>query len=357
MILFINYLYLIISFMVIVYVLIAPLFVIFLYLLKQWLRGGKCKIKHEMNNKFIIITGASSGLGQQTAYELLTQGAKVIYACRNEENAKKAINEVPLEYRSNAVFVPLDLCSFSSIISFAETMKQYPSIDILINNAGAQPVQYKTTKDNLESFVEGNHLGPMLLTLVLLDHFNTTHSRILNVSSMSHYYSDLNENSIDILSVPDRIKEHYFKSNFKLFQLYSSTKLMNIYFTHFLADKLQYKYPHIKAVCLHPGVVDTSFQNFIHEARFWGILFKLVYPLWRYFSKSCIEGAQTHLYLSYLPHEMLCNGAYYADCFVNRISSKAQNPFIRDSIIDWSLNVLKASLGESYITLSNETIY
>lgn len=72
----------------------------------------------------------------ETAYELLTQGVKVVYACRNEQNAKKVINEVPEQYGPNSSFVPLDLCSFDSIIAFTNKIKQnYPSIDILINNA------------------------------------------------------------------------------------------------------------------------------------------------------------------------------------------------------------------------------
>lgn len=128
---------------------------------------------------------------------------------------------------------------------------------------------------------------------------------------------------------------------------------MNIYFTHFLANKLQY----IKAVCLHPGVLDTPFMRFLYESHYWGMLFKLVAPLWHYITKNCIEWSQTYLYLSYLQFEKLSNYAYYDDSFVNRISSKAQNPFIRDAIIDWSFTLLESIPGQSLIPLSNIPMY
>lgn len=128
---------------------------------------------------------------------------------------------------------------------------------------------------------------------------------------------------------------------------------MNIYFTHFLANKFQY----IKAVCLHLGVVDTPFMRFLYESHFWGMLFKLAAPLWHYLSKSCIEGSQTYLYLSYLQYEKLSNGSYSDDSLVNRILSKAQNPFIMRCYYWLEFHITWINCWQSLNPLSNKPMY
>lgn len=316
-----------------------------LALLRIWIKGfGVCRIKHEMNNKVVIITGASSGLGEYSAYDLLLHGAKVVYGCRNKDNALKSINKVPEEYRKNASYIPLDLCSFKSIKAFVETIRQnYQEIDILINNAGAMPLSYILTDDSLESFVQGNHLGPMLLTLLLLDKFSPKEGRIINLSSLGHYFGELDENSIDILSNPEKINEKYYKSK-KEFELYSATKLMNIYFTQYLAEKFRNEFPHLKAVSVHPGAVNTNFARAHPDDKLKLWMIKFIKPLLQIFGKTTEEGAQTQLYVSYLPHEKLSSGSYYADCFVNRISKRAQNGVIKNALINWSLKTLEEYL-------------
>lgn len=316
-----------------------------LFLLRLYIKGfGTCRIKHEMDNKLVIITGASSGLGEYSAHDLLLHGAQVVYACRNKDNALQAINKVPEQYLKNASFIHLDLCSFKSIKTFVETIKnEYQDIDILMNNAGALPLNFILTDDNLESFVQGNHLGPMLLTLLLLEKFNKTNGRVINLSSGGHYFGELNENSIDILSNPERILEKYYKGN-KTFELYCATKLMNIYFTQFLAEKFEKDYPHLKAVCVHPGAVNTNFARANPDEKLKLLIIKYIKPLSAFFFKTTEEGAQTQLYLSYLDHAKLSSGSFYADCFVNRISQRARNTNIRNSIINWSLRSLEAYL-------------
>ena len=117
-----------------------------------------------MSGKTIIITGASSGLGKYSAIELVNKGAKVIFACRNEEKTKKVINEINEDKRHLAIFEKLDLSSFKSVIDFANNIKlKYPKIDILMNNAGGILVNYKVTEDNFESSFESNYLSHVLL--------------------------------------------------------------------------------------------------------------------------------------------------------------------------------------------------
>ena len=147
---------------------------------------GKCKIAHDMSGKLIIITGASSGLGKFSALELVSKGAKVIFACRNETKTKNIFKEIPEGKKNLAIYENLDLSSFKSVINFVNNIKtNYPKIDILMNNAGAAPYSYKITEDNFESYIEGNFLGHVLLTYLLIDHMNIN-SRIINLASLGH---------------------------------------------------------------------------------------------------------------------------------------------------------------------------
>ena len=143
--------------------LIIVFFLILCYLTNH-VFNGRCTISHDMSGKIIIITGASSGLGKYSAIELVNKGAKVIFACRNEEKTKKVISEIAEDKRHLAIFEKLDLSSFKSVINFTNNVKsKYPKIDILMNNAGIVPYDYKMTEDNIESCFESNYLSLVLL--------------------------------------------------------------------------------------------------------------------------------------------------------------------------------------------------
>ena len=120
--------------------------------------------------------------------------------CRSEVKAKEAIISLTEEQKKQVDFIRLDLCDFQSIVSFVKQIKEkYPKIDILMNNAGAQPTKFNVTKDGFESFIQGNYLGMALLSNLLLKHFNENEGKIINVSSIAHFWSDLNESNYDVL--------------------------------------------------------------------------------------------------------------------------------------------------------------
>ena len=295
-------------------------------------------LKSDLTGKFIIITGASSGLGEHTAIEMIKSGAKVIFACRNETRANASMSKLPADLKDNATFIKLDLCSFESINSFAQTIKaKYPKIDILINNAGAQPNKFNYTEDKMESFIQGNHIGPVYLTFLLLDHF-ANDSKVICVSSCGHYYNDLNTNSHLILSDIEKVKEHYFKNFAGMLTLYGSSKLMNLYFAQYLAELFKQKYPHIKSAALHPGFVNTNFFRYLDDIKYARAVVNKIQLFWNYISKSTEQGAQTHLYLCYLPFDELESGGYYVECKRSLISRKAKNAEIRKTIMDWTIS-------------------
>lgn len=104
--------------------LILIIIIIILYILRIKIKGAQCKIKHSMKGKVIIITGASAGLGKESALDLVKQGGEVILGCRNESKAKEAMKSLNEEEQKLVKFIKLDLSDFDSIIKFVEQVKK-----------------------------------------------------------------------------------------------------------------------------------------------------------------------------------------------------------------------------------------
>ena len=327
-------------------ILLIIIIIILYFAIGNHIFGGKCKISHDMTGNFIIITGASSGLGKFTALELVSKGAQVIFACRNEEKTKKIFEEIK-ENKHLAIFEKIDLASFQSVINFAERVKQnYPKIDILMNNAGNAVDQFRITEDGFESCIEGNVLGHIVLTYLLIDHMNEN-GRIINLSSVGHNYCFFDHDMIHKIYDNDFVENYYFKSIFHKNILYHVTKLMMIYFTHELSEYFNKNNISLKTVSLHPGVVNTEFMRF-YQNRLWSkIIFYFAYPIFAFCTKTTKEGAQTQLYLSYLDYSELISGRYYADCKFEKISKTAQDRILGKEFMNYTINKICEELPEN----------
>ena len=137
-------------------------------------------------------------------------------------------------------------------------------------------------------------------------------------------------------------------------QLYSNTKLLLNYFTQYLAELTETKYPYLKVVCLHPGFIRTNifkFKNAIHK-----IIFKLFFNTILYlFSKSIVHGAQNTLFLSYSENKDLVNGAYYNNLKLEKYTPKARDEKLKNEMVNETLNVLKSKYKElEYLPLSGQ---
>jgi NAD(P)-dependent dehydrogenase (short-subunit alcohol dehydrogenase family) len=329
---------------IIKFLLISLFFLTILFYIRKFLHGSKNYLKHSLQNKFIIITGANSGIGKQTALNLLSENAKIIFACRNKTRALELINSIS-KNKQNAIFIELDLCDFNSIKTFSNIIiKNYPKIDILINNAGAQPIEFNLTKDKYDTYLQGNFLGPVLLTFLLIPHMNKN-SRIINVSSLGHYFSDLNyeinNNKNIIFNDLDRFKKKYYSNEIGKFNLYFTTKLMIILMTEFLAEFFIKKGYLIKIVSLHPGIINSEYMRFLSNYNFIYKIFKIVQPIWKFFAKNCEEGAQTQLFLSYVDWNEIVNGGYYSECKLSLVSKKIKNKNLKKKIVEWTVNEIK----------------
>jgi NAD(P)-dependent dehydrogenase (short-subunit alcohol dehydrogenase family) len=207
-----------------------------------------------LKNKVAIVTGANSGIGYVTARELARKGADVVLACRGEErgraaeaNIKKELANVP--EAGNVAFAKLDVSSLESVQTFAEDFKRtHTQLDLLVNNAGIMGVPYTLTVDGVESQFATNHLGHFALTARLFDVLKTTaSSRIVNVSSILHSDSKLDEDNI--VTTADKYNED---------AVYADTKLVNILFTKELDRRLKAAGVDCVAAVCHPGVTATN---------------------------------------------------------------------------------------------------
>ena len=318
-------------------ILIIIIIIILYFAIGNHFFSGKCKIAHDMSGKLIIITGASSGLGKFTALELVSKGAKVIFACRNETKTIKIFDEIPEENKHLAIFEQVDLSSFQSVINFTERIKNnYEKIDILINNAGNAPDDFRITEDGFESCIEGNFLGHVVLTYLLIEHMNIN-GRIINLSSIAHNYCFFDIDKIEKIYDNDYIVNHFFKNIIQMNFLYHTTKLMTIFFTHQLSNYFEKENIQIKTVCLHPGVVNTEFMRFYQRYLWSKIVFTIIYPIFVLCTKTTKEGSQTQLYLSYLDYNELASGRYYADCKFEKISKTAQNNYLGKEFMNYTI--------------------
>ncbi|MDZ7717004.1 MAG: SDR family NAD(P)-dependent oxidoreductase [Balneolaceae bacterium] len=143
----------------------------------------------DMKNKLCIVTGANSGIGKATAMELASRDAYVVMICRNEErglNAKKEIIQ-----KTGNTGVELLLADFSYQYEIREVAEQiinkFEQVDVLINNAGTIFHKREETLDGIEKTFAVNHLGPFLLTNLLLPHLKKApEARVINVASEAH---------------------------------------------------------------------------------------------------------------------------------------------------------------------------
>ena len=306
-----------------------------------------------MNGKTIIISGASSGLGKEAALDLVIHGAKVILACRNEEKTNEAMKSLTEEEKKLTEFIQLDLSDFNSIIKFAEEVKKrYNKIDILMNNAGLFPQKFKVTKDNFEFNLQSNFVGHVLLTFLLFDLFDKKDARIINLSSIFYIGADYKDD-IKIKEMFDlkKSEQKYFKKLQGNSTLYSNTKLLMLYFSKFLAKLCEEKYTYIKSASLHPGGVATDFFNFVNPGKnkILAILMKCVAPIIKFFFKTPVDGAQTQMYLCYLPFNELISGGYYSDCAITKTKEFANDINKINLCMDLTINEIKKRIPETHI--------
>lgn len=288
-------------------------------LVKDFFQGGKFGNPVRADGKIVVITGANTGIGKETAKEMAKRGAHVYMACRDMKRCEKAREEIVVDTKNANVHCrECDLASFESIKKFAKKFKEEEKqIDILINNGGVMRCPKMLTKEGIELQIGVNHFGHYLLTTLLLDQLKkAAPSRIVNVSSMAHRYGKINVDDLNS-------DKNYDKGD-----AYDQSKLANILFTRALAKRLQNSGVTVNA--LHPGVVSTDLGR--HLKFYNGILGTIfVKPFMYPFMKTAESGAQTTLYVALEPDLERITGKYFSDCALKDPAAAA----LDDTMGEW----------------------
>lgn len=234
----------------------------------------------DQSGKTILITGANTGIGFECAKVLACKNARVLIGCRNPDKAESA-KRLILSGQPNANIscVTLDLGDLESVRAAAEVVNREPRLDVLINNAGIMTPPLEYTAQGFESQFGVNHLGPFLLTGLLLDKLRATpNARVVSTSSLAHHSGDINFDDINA------------KNDYNTGNRYSQSKLANILFSYELQRRLDGsdagKQPSdLISVGCHPGVADTELSRHLPS---W---FKVVAPLVRLLCNTPLQGA------------------------------------------------------------------
>jgi NAD(P)-dependent dehydrogenase (short-subunit alcohol dehydrogenase family) len=244
-----------------------------------------------IKNKICLITGATSGIGRQTAFDLSRLGAHVVITYRDIEKARDTEKWIASETGVNIKSFFCDLSSFESIRNFVQEFRtSYPQLDVLINNAGIWEKENKLSRDGIELIFATNHLAPFLLSNLLLDIIGKNGpGRIVNVSSGSHKSAVINFEDIE------------FKKSFSGYKAYGQSKLANILFTKLLSEKLRQN--NVTVNCLYPGLVSTDIFN---------NLGKIAVGILKPFMLTPEKGARTSVYLATSDDVSHVTGAYFS---------------------------------------------
>lgn len=298
-----------------------------LFALRKWLAGGVCTSKARLDGKTVLITGANTGIGKETAVDMASRGARVILACRDMTRANQAAEGIRRRSgNGNVIVKKLDLASLQSVRQLAkEILESEERLDILINNAGIMSCPKWQTEDGFEMQFGTNHLGHFLLTNCLLNLLEkSVPSRIVNVSSLAHekgniYFDDIN-----------------LDKDYSPWKSYRQSKLANVLFTRELATRLQGT--GVTTYSLHPGVIRTELGR-----HFWPTM-----PLWKraiyktlsFWLKSPREGSQTTIHCAVEESLADVSGLYYSDCAPKTVAPQGQDDAAAKKLWDLSASMV-----------------
>jgi NAD(P)-dependent dehydrogenase (short-subunit alcohol dehydrogenase family) len=205
-----------------------------------------------MENKVFVVTGATSGIGKALALDLAKKSATVVMVARDADRGSAALKEIVLATQNPNVDLQLcDLSILSSVRNLAEILKSsYEKVDVLINSAGTYKRKRTVTVDGFEEMFAANHLGPFLLTNLLLELLQTAvqahgSARVLNITAPSTTQ----------LNFDDLQNER----NFNSLNAFGATKMANLLFTFALARRLENTGITVNAI--HPGLARSGIMK------------------------------------------------------------------------------------------------
>lgn len=275
----------------------------------------------DLHSTTAIITGATSGIGAETARVLAKRGARVVLPARSLKAAEEAKARIVSEFpHTDIILMVLDLSSLNSVRNFVADFESLNlPLNLLINNAGKFSHHHDISEDGIEMTFATNYLGHFLLTKLLLKMMIETalvtgvQGRIVNVSSSIHSW--FSGDSIRYLGQITRNQRNYDAT-----RAYALSKLANVLHTKELALRLKQMNANVTVNCVHPGIVRTRLTRDTE-----GLVTDLVFFLTSKFLKTIPQAAATTCYVATHPRLINVSGNYFADCNVASPSKLGSN--------------------------------
>ena len=280
--------------------------------------------------KTCIITGASAGIGCETAVAMARKNYKVICAVRDGKKMERAMTTKMMEDDKSSSSLKIeieemDLSDQKSIEQFAKKfMDSDDGLDVLINNAGVMATPEMKTKDGYEYQLGVNHLGHFTLTNMVLPKLlsetkgeeKDPAARIVCVSSEAHRFGRLEKNDL-----------FYEKAgSYNNWKSYGQSKLANILFANELQRKVTEREKGGRSLScnsLHPGAVNTELGRYLYDTSQTPKWYEeLIFNIVRQTMKTPAQGAETSIYLASDPNADKFRGKYFDNC-VEKVSSNA----------------------------------
>ncbi|XP_019647921.1 PREDICTED: retinol dehydrogenase 13-like [Branchiostoma belcheri] len=293
-------------------------------LIRDYVHGERCPSKATMEGKTVIITGANSGIGKETAKELSKRGGRVIMACRNMDKCKEALDELVQETGNKNVHCQhVDLASFESVRKFANRINKSESkVDVLINNAGVMRCPHWKTADGNEWQFQVNYLSHFLLTNLILDKLKAAEQgRIINTSSIAHGHGKIKFDDINSKDKYDDV------------EAYSQSKLALVLFSLELSNRLEGT--GVTANTVYPGVTKTN----IGQHKLSKVDSVVTKPFMWFTLREPARAAQTGIYLSVAPEVADKTGKYWKDTVAIRPAPQGNNEEVAKKLWDLSLKM------------------
>ncbi|CAG2104906.1 unnamed protein product [Medioppia subpectinata] len=307
-----------------------------------------------LNGQVVVVTGANTGIGKETAYQLTLRDAKVYILCRDQKKGKAAVKDIQsLNPKANIKLLSLDLSSLTSVRKCVEELSGLETkVDILINNAGVMACPEWQTEDGFEMQFGTNHLGHFLFTLHLIPLLKKAPAgRIVNVSSTGHQFGEINLQNINLRN-----------GAYHNFFAYGQSKLANVLFSRELAKRLRHS--NINTYSLNPGAIDTDLQRHVDPSAA-----TATDKSWfrRNFFMTPLMGSQTTLYCALDDELADQTGYYYDNCRrVDHIIPEANDDKTAKSLWELSCDLVVVITGANtgigkttahQLTLRDATVY
>jgi NAD(P)-dependent dehydrogenase (short-subunit alcohol dehydrogenase family) len=284
--------------------------------------GAGDGLNGSMRGRVCIITGANSGIGKAAALELAKLGFSLVMVCRNKERGEAARREIRQATGDESVDLLIaDMASLQSVRQLAaEFLEKYSTLHVLINNAGVVNLRRHVTVDGYERTFAVNYLAPFLLTNLLLARLKASApSRVVNVSSVSHYGGHIDFDDLQC------------RKRYGVMKAYGRSKLALILFTRELADRIAGS--GVTANSMHPGTVGTNI--WVRPAGPAGFIMRI--PM--LFMATPAQGAETVVHLASSPEVEKTSGEYFERKKSKKSSKVSYNPAIAKRLWDVSMRL------------------